>query len=193
MKSLLTFHLLDAVQFSDASGSLRTKSSGFSIVSKSRDFLLTLLDKSKGKSLDVGANDASSNRSSLSFSFSFGSVSLGAGLEEKSDSVVAEHSLFHGESVLVESSVDSEDVAFELLSKGIGLNFLTHPSFEEDSAAIVIIDIERFRGSVGGVGDAELHRSMCTFILCHKLINIILIIFPNTNWTWPSIQIHYLL
>jgi hypothetical protein len=104
--------------------------------------------------------------------------------------MVAEDSLFHGESVLVESSVDSEDISFELLSKSIGLNFLTHPSFEEDSAAIVIIDIERFGGSVGGVGDTELHRSMCTFILCHKLINIILIIFPKYKLDNSAISIH---
>jgi hypothetical protein len=55
---------------------------------------------------------------------------------------LAEDTLLHGESVLVESSGNFEDVALELISEGIGLNFLTHPLFEEDSASVVIIDIE---------------------------------------------------
>jgi hypothetical protein len=89
--------------------------------------------------------------------------------------VVGEDSLFHGKAVLVEAAVDSEDIAFELLSKGVSLNFLAHAFLEEDSAPVVIVDIERFGGSVGRMGNAELHNSKCTFIPSHKKINIILI------------------
>jgi hypothetical protein len=65
--------------------------------------------------------------------------------------VVAEDTLFHGKAVLIETSVDSEDVSLELIAESISLNFLSHSSFEEDSASVVIIDIERFGGSVGRV------------------------------------------
>ena len=71
--------------------------------------------------------------------------------------MVGENSLFHGKSVFIEASVDFEDIAFELLSKGVSLNFLSHTFLEEDPASVIIIDVEGFGGSIGRVGDTELH------------------------------------
>jgi hypothetical protein len=59
--------------------------------------------------------------------------------------------LLHGKAVLVETSVDSEDVSLEFLSKSIGFNLLSHTLFEKDSASVIIIDVKRFGGTVGGV------------------------------------------
>jgi hypothetical protein len=70
--------------------------------------------------------------------------------------VVGEDTLLHGEAVLVETTVDSENVALELFTKGICLNFLTHSLLEEDSASVVIVDIERFGCAVSRVRNAEL-------------------------------------
>jgi hypothetical protein len=78
--------------------------------------------------------------------------------------------LFHGEAVLVEASVDSEDVSFELFSEGIGLNFLSHSLLKEDPASVIVVDFEGLSGAVGGVGDTELHRKWGTFMFYHKII-----------------------
>lgn len=157
LEGLLVLVLLNAVEFSNASGSLGTKSSGLDLVSESGEFFITLLDDGEGEHSNIGADNAASDGSSLSFSFSLGTVSFCSGLEEESDSVGREYTLFHGETVLVEASVDSEDIALELLSESIGFNFLAHTLLEEDSASVVIIDFERLGSAVGGVGDTELH------------------------------------
>ena len=172
LESLLVLILLNAVKFSNTSGSLGTKSSGLDLVSESGEFFITLLDDGEGEHSNIGADDAASDGSSLSFSFSLSAISFCSGFEEESDSVSREDSLLHGETVLVEAAVDSEDIALELLSKSIGFNFLAHTFLEKDSAFVVIIDFERLGCAVSGVGDTELHNTTSTFILCHKLINI---------------------
>ena len=156
LESLFSFNFFDAVEFSNARGSLGSESSGLHVIGKSGDVFFSLLDHAEGKACNIGANNASSNGSSLSLSFSLGTVSLGSWSEEKSDSVVGEYTLFHGKSVLIESSVDFENVALELFAEGISLNFLTHSLLEEDSASVVIIDIEALGSTVYGMRNAEL-------------------------------------
>lgn len=155
-KSLLVFSLLNSIELSDTSSSLGTKSSWFCLVSESGNFLLSLFNEKEGKSFNVRTNNASSNRFSLSFSSSLSSVSAGSWGEEQFDSVVAEDTLFHGKSVFIESSSDSEDISLELFAENISFNFLTHSLLVEDSASVVIIDIEWLSSAVCGVGDTEL-------------------------------------
>ena len=64
--------------------------------------------------------------------------------------------MLHGKAILIKATVDLEDVAFELLTKGIGLNLLSHTAFKEDSASIVIINIDGAGGALVGVRYAEL-------------------------------------
>jgi hypothetical protein len=64
--------------------------------------------------------------------------------------------LFHGKTVLVKATVDSENITLKLITKGISFDFLTHSLLEEDSASVVIIDLDGFGGAVSWVGDAEL-------------------------------------
>ena len=47
-------------------------------------------------------------------------------LEEQSDSSVDQDSLLHGESLLVVTSRDSENVSFVLFSKNFSIDFLAH-------------------------------------------------------------------
>ena len=100
--------------------------------------------------------------------------------------MVAKDTLFHGKAVLIEASVDFEDVTFKLLAECISLNFLSHSFFEEDSASVIIIDIERFGGSVGRVRNAELNKERGTFIRSHKKINIILIKISQSTSPFPN-------
>jgi hypothetical protein len=64
--------------------------------------------------------------------------------------------LFHGKTVLIITTGDLENVSLELISKWIGFNLLAHSFFEEYSALIIIIDVDRFSGSVDGVRNWEL-------------------------------------
>ena len=156
--SLLSFTFFNSIKFSDTTSSFGTKSSIFGLIGKSGNLFVTFLDKGKGESFNIRSNNASSNGFSLSFSFSFGSISWCSRGEEKFYSVIAEDTLFHGKTVFIEASVNFEDITLELLSEGICFNFLSHSLFEKDSASIIIIDFKGFGGSVCGIWNAELNR-----------------------------------
>jgi hypothetical protein len=64
--------------------------------------------------------------------------------------------LFHGETVFIITTGDFEDVSLELVSKWVGFNLLSHSFFEEDSALIIVIDVDGLGGAVNWVGDGEL-------------------------------------
>lgn len=93
---------------------------------------------------------------------------MSSGGEEEFKSVTGEYTLFHGKSVFVETTLDSEDIALVFITKTICFNFLTHSLLEEDSASVVIIDLERFSSAVGGERNAELHYDRLTFISVTK-------------------------
>ena len=50
---------------------------------------------------------------------------------KESNSTVDQDTLFHGESLFVIASSDSENVAFVLISEDFSIDFLTHSSIEE--------------------------------------------------------------
>jgi hypothetical protein len=81
---------------------------------------------------------------------------LGSGGEEEFDSGAGEDTLFHGETVFIIATGDFEDVSLEFVSKGVGFNLLSHSFFEEDSALIIVIDVDGLGGAVNWVGDGEL-------------------------------------
>jgi len=81
LSGLFSFDSFDSVEFSDTSSSFGTKSSGFGLISQSWNLFLSLLDNSNRKHFDVRTYNTSSDRSSLSFSSTLGSVSFWSRLE----------------------------------------------------------------------------------------------------------------
>jgi hypothetical protein len=118
--------------------------------------LLALLDDGDWQALDFRADNASSDGLSLSFSSSFGSVALSARSEEKFESGAGEDTLFHGKTVLIIATGNFEDISLEFVTKWISFNLLPHSFFKENSALIIVIDVDGFSGTVDGVGDGEL-------------------------------------
>jgi hypothetical protein len=82
---------------SDLGGSLGTQSLRQDGVGQSGDFLFTLLDDDDGQDGDVGVDDATSNRLSLSLTGSSGSVTRVTVGQEETSSVGKENTLLHGE------------------------------------------------------------------------------------------------
>ena len=172
---LIFFLSFDTVELSDVVGSLRTKSSWNSGVSDARDLLFTFLDDGYWKVFDIRTDDASSNGFSFSFSGSFGSVSADTWSEEEFESGVGENTLFHGKSVSVITTGDFEDVPLELITEWISFNLLSHPFFEENSALIIVVDVDALGGAVDWVGDWELslERYLPSFWLVTKIYNFL--------------------
>jgi hypothetical protein len=142
---------------SDLGGSLGTQSLGQDGVGQSGDLLFTLLDDDDGQDGNVGVDDATSNGLSLSFTGSSGSVTRVTVGEEKSGSVGEENTLLHGETLLVVTTGDPEDVSLPLVSDGVGGNLLGHPLFDEDSGPPFILEVDELLSAGGGVGDVQLH------------------------------------
>lgn len=95
-------------------------------VGEAGDLIITLLDNAEGKDGEIHADDASTDGLSLALTGSaraVAGVSLG---EEKTDTGRVHDTLLHGETLLVVSTGDAEDVALELVADGVTRNLSAH-------------------------------------------------------------------
>jgi hypothetical protein len=130
-------------KFSDSGGSLGSESLGLLGVSKTSNGLFTDLDDGEGNDGKIGSNDASSNGLSLSFTSSSGSVALVASLHEESDSTLDKDTLLHGETILIVTTSNFEDVSLEFITKVFTVDFLSHSSTVEGRKLLFIVDSNR--------------------------------------------------
>ena len=65
--------------------------------------------------------------------------------------------LFHGESLLVVSTCDLEDVSFEFGAYAVAGNFCAHAFVHEDAEFALIFDFDELLCAVGWIADVELH------------------------------------
>lgn len=155
--------LAQVEELSDSGGSLGAKSSRNVLVSESFDFLVSLLDANKVEGRDISSNDATSNGLSSSLSVSSGSEAGGSFGQQESNSSVGKDSLLHGETLLVVSSHDLEDVSLELISHLVSIDLLSDSLLIEDSENLLVVDFEAFLRTSGGISDVQLHdwRGRC--------------------------------
>jgi len=62
--------------------------------------------------------------------------------EEELDTVGEEDTLFHGETLLVVSTGDAEDIAFPFITNGIGGDFLGDFLVVEGTVSLLFIEID---------------------------------------------------
>jgi len=132
--------LLEIEQFTNSGGSLGTSSSWFLIIGQTFDFSFTLLDNCKSQNGEIVSDDAASDGLSLSFTGSSWSEAAVSLFHEDSGSASDEDTLFHGESVLIVSSGNFEQVALEFVTKFISSDFLTHSFTEESSQFFIVVN-----------------------------------------------------
>lgn len=126
-------------------------------VGETGDLLLTLLDNNEVKSLDIGADDAATNRLALALTGAARAVARVTLGEQKADTVGEKDTLLHGETLLVVTTADAEDVALPLLAERVDLDVLRHALLVEASHETLILDVERLLGTRGRVSNVELH------------------------------------
>jgi len=113
-------------KFADVVSTLGTKTTGDRVVSESRDLRISHLGNNKIENGNVLSYNASTNGLALTITATALTVTLVSLLHEKTDTSVGENTLTHGESLLVVSSGDTEDVTCVLLSEGGSINLLRH-------------------------------------------------------------------
>jgi len=173
--------LAEAEESSDLGRTLGTKALGVDDVGQSGDVLLALLDDAEGKDGEVVADDAAANGLSPTLASSSNSVAGVAVGEEESDTRGVHDTLLHGETLLVVSTGDTEDVALPLVAEGVGGDLSAHLYWQslvsvrgsisieiggtrektyalvqEDSELARILNVEELLAAVGRVGNVQL-------------------------------------
>jgi len=132
--------LTEGESLSNLTNSLGSESSRSLSISESGNIVVTLLEDLEGNDAEIGSADAASDGLSLSLTISSGSVRLGSRAKEDSGTAVNHDTLFHGESLLVVASGDSEGVALELLTNDGAVNIRAHSSVVEVAIDLIIIN-----------------------------------------------------
>lgn len=106
-------------EFSDLVGSLGSESARLDLVGETGDVLSSLLNNNKVENRKIGTNDATTDGLSLAGTLSSGSEALHVLVEEKSDTSVGKNTLHHGETLLVVTTSNADDIAGPLLTEGV--------------------------------------------------------------------------
>ena len=65
--------------------------------------------------------------------------------------------LLHGKTLFIVATGDFEDVAFEFRAHAVARDFMSHAAVHEDAEFAFVFDLDELLGTIGGVGDVELH------------------------------------
>ena len=118
--------LAETEEFADLGGALGAEALRVDDVGQARDIVVALLDDGERQNREVHANDAAADRLSLALARPAGTVARMALGEQEPDSGRVHDALLHGETLLVVSARDLEDVALELVADGIARNLGAH-------------------------------------------------------------------
>ena len=118
--------LLKVKQLADLGGTLRSQTTGNGGVGKSGNFVISLLLNDNRNDGQVSIDNAATDRLAFtltSTALTIARVSLG---QEKTDTSLGENTLFHGETLLVVSTGDTENVTSPFVTKGGSIDLLAH-------------------------------------------------------------------
>jgi hypothetical protein len=136
---------------------LHTESVGALDISDAGDLGITLLGDAEEDGGDIGSDDAAADGLAGTLTNAHGLVASATLLEEDAGSAVNEDTLLHLETLLIVTAGNSEDVALELFTQDLAVNFLTHSSVEEGTDCLFIVNFKLFLATSGGVCNIEFH------------------------------------
>jgi hypothetical protein len=127
--------LVQVEELADVVGTLGSETLGDSSIGQSRDVLFTLLDNDKGEDGQVRVDNASTDGLSLALTSATSTVGGVTLAQEKTDTVGKKNTLLHGETLLIVTTGDAENVTLELVTNGVTRNFSGHTLVHEDTTA----------------------------------------------------------
>merc|ERR1719442_170631 len=133
----------------DLAGALGSESPGDGVVGQPGDLALALLHDGQVEDGQVPVHDAAADRLALALTVTPGSVASVSLVEEQPHATVGQHSLLHGEALLVVAAGDPHHVTLELVSEGVCLDLLTHPLLVEGPHLQLISNLEELLASRG--------------------------------------------
>lgn len=151
----------EAEELADLGGTLGTKALGVNDVGEAGDISITLLDNAESKDGKIHGDDAATDRLSLALTSAAGAVAGVTLREEEADTGRVHDTLLHGETLLVVSTGDAEDVALELIADGVTGNLSAHALVHEDTDLALILNVDELLAAIGRVADVQLHIASC--------------------------------
>src|SRR5690348_10967416 len=139
-------------ELADVVGTLGSEALGDGGVGKTGKVLLTLLDDGDGEDRHVGGDDASADGLALALTGAAGAVARVTLGQQEADTGGEEDSLLHGETLLVVTSGDAEDVTLELVTERVDGNLSGDALVVKDATMFVVFCSMR---RVGLVSDVE--------------------------------------
>jgi len=129
-------------ELADVVGTLGSEALGDGGVGKTGKVLLTLLDNGDGEDRHVGGDDASADGLALALTGAAGAVARVTLGQQEADTGGEEDSLLHGETLLVVTSGDAEDVTLELVTERVDGNLSGDALVVKDASLALIIEID---------------------------------------------------
>jgi hypothetical protein len=127
--------LVQVEELADVVGTLRSETLRNGSIGQSGNVLLTLLDNDKGDDGQIRGDNATTDGLSLALASAAGTVGGVTLAQKKADTVGKKDTLLHGETLLVVTTRDAENVTLELIADGITGNFSGHTLVHEDTAS----------------------------------------------------------
>merc|ERR1719394_590105 len=149
--------LLKVKQLADLGGTLRSQTTGNGGVSKSGDFVISLLLNDNRNDGQVSIDNATTDRLAFtltSTALTIARVSLG---QEKTDSSLGEDTLFHGKTLLVVSTGNTENVTSPFIAKGGSIDLLAHTLLVEGTNLNFIVNLEKLLAARSWIRHVYLH------------------------------------
>jgi len=124
-------------ELADLVGTLGATAALTDDVGEALDLVVALLDDDGEDDGEVRGDDATTDGLAAALTSGLGAVARLAGLEEETDAAGSEDTLLHGETLLVVSTGDLEDVALPGIAEDVGLNLVGHALVHEGTAVVV--------------------------------------------------------
>jgi hypothetical protein len=132
--SLSLYQLITYKELSDLGSTLGTETLGDSGISQTGNILLTLLNNDERQDREIRTDDTTTDRLSLALTGTARTVTRVTLGHQETNTVRQKDTLLHGETLLIVTTRDAEDVTLEFITKRIARNFLGHTLIVETTA-----------------------------------------------------------
>lgn len=149
--------LVKTKEFPNLGSSLRPQTLRVHGIRQARNIIITLLDNSQCQNRQIHRNNTPPHTLSLTLPGPTRPVAAVPVTQQEPDTRRMHDTLFHREALLVVTTGDFEDVAFEFVADAVTGDFVAHAAVHEDAESTVIVDFDQLLRPVGRVGDVQLH------------------------------------
>jgi len=136
-------------ELSDLCSTLGTEALGVNNIGDAGDVAVALLDDAECEDGQIHGDDATTDGFTLTLTGAAGSVAGVTVREEEADTSGVHDSLLHGETLLVVTAGDAEDVTFEFVADAVTWDFSTHSLIHEDAESPLVFDLDELLAAIG--------------------------------------------